>query len=235
MSRSETPVVLVTGGSTGIGAALVRRLLDAGHRVVATGRDGEKLRALAADLDKPDDLLTLAGDAAEARDVDAAVHGGLERFGRLDAVVANAGFSTHDTLADGDPERMRAMLLTNVLGPTLLVRAALAELKRTRGRIVLMGSVAGLKNSPGNFYSVTKWGVHALAENTRMMVADAGVGVSLVAPGKVDTPFWDGRGGTPAGPALTAQSIADTVMWVLQQPAGVDVNTVTIRPAGQAN
>jgi NAD(P)-dependent dehydrogenase (short-subunit alcohol dehydrogenase family) len=77
--------------------------------------------------------------------------------------------------------------------------------------------------------------VHPLAENTRMLVTESGVGVSLIAPGKVDTPFWDTRGGTPPGPALSAENIADDIMRVLGQPAGLDVNTVTIRPTGQVN
>ncbi|MBN0043423.1 SDR family oxidoreductase [Streptomyces actuosus] len=234
-AAARTPVTLITGGSTGIGAQTVRRLLKAGHRVAATGRNPDRLTALAESLGNPPELLPLPGDAAEPDAVDACVRSTLEHFGRIDHVIANAGFSTHESVADGDPARMRAMLLTNVLGPTLLVRAALEELKRTRGRIVLLGSVAGLKNTPGNFYSVTKWAVHALAENTRMLVAEAGVRVSLIAPGKVDTPFWDSRGGTPPGPALSAENIAEGILWVLGQPAGVDVNTVTIRPTGQVN
>ncbi|MGW5608013.1 SDR family oxidoreductase [Streptomyces sp. NPDC003753] len=235
MSASPTPVTLITGGSTGIGAETVRRLLKAGHRVTATGRDADKLRAFARTLGDPEELLLLPGDAADADAVEEAVRSTVQRFGRIDNVIGNAGYSTHDSVADGDPELMRSMLLTNVLGPTLLIRASLEELRKSRGRIVLVGSVAGLRNAPGNFYSVTKWAVHALAENTRLLVTESGVGVSLIAPGKVDTPFWDTRGGTPPGPALSAENIADGIMWVLGQPAGVDVNTVTIRPTGQAN
>ncbi|MEU8621742.1 SDR family oxidoreductase [Streptomyces sp. NPDC048623] len=238
MTTTDTtgaPVTLITGGSTGIGAETVRRLLKAGHRVAATGRDAGKLERFAASLGTPRDLLLLPGDAADETAVDGAVRAAVERFGRLDHVVANAGYSTHASVADGDPEAMRSMLLTNVLGPTLLIRAALEELKRSRGRIVLLGSVAGLKYGPGNFYSVTKWAVHALAENTRMLVTESGVGVSLIAPGKVDTPFWDSRGGTPPGPALTAEHVADAILWVLGQPEGVDVTTVTVRPTGQVN
>jgi NADP-dependent 3-hydroxy acid dehydrogenase YdfG len=95
--------------------------------------------------------------------------------------------------------------------------------------------VAGLRNSPGNLYSVTKWAVTALAENTRLLVTGAGVGVTLVAPGRVDTPFWDGRaGGRPTDtPALPPQDIARAVAWALAQPAGVDVNTLVVRPVGQ--
>lgn len=157
----------------------------------------------------------------------------MQGFGRLDHIVANAGFSTHDTLADGDPDEWRSMLLTNVLGPALLIKAALPALRESQGRIVVVGSVAGIKNSPGNMYSVTKWAVTALAENARMLVTRHGIGVSLIAPGRVDTPFWDGRGGRPEGPALSAERVAECVAWVLAQPAGTDINEVVVRPVGQ--
>jgi NADP-dependent 3-hydroxy acid dehydrogenase YdfG len=229
------PVTLITGGSTGIGAATVRGLLELGHRVVATGRDESRLAGLAKDLDAPDALLTVAGDAAENDHVQAAVDAAVIRFGQLDNVVANAGFATHDTLADGDPAKWRDMVLVNVLAPALLVRAALPELTKSAGRIVFVGSVAGVKNTPGNVYSATKWAVTGLAENTRMLVTGSGVGVTLLAPGRVDTPFWESRGGgRPPGPTLTAEDIARALVWALSQPAGVDVNTVVIRPTGQA-
>ncbi|MGW1200809.1 SDR family oxidoreductase [Streptomyces sp. NPDC002536] len=233
--RAHSPVTLITGGSTGIGAATVHRLLKAGHRVAATGRSADRLAALAEQAAAPGQLLTLPGDATDPAAVAAAVAGTVERFGRLDHAVANAGFSTHDSVADGDPEGWRDMVLTNVLGPALLVNAALPALRESRGRIVLLGSVAGVKNTPGNMYSVTKWAVHALAENTRMQVTADGVGVSLIAPGRVETPFWDGHpgGARPTGPALTADAIAECIAWVLAQPEGTDVNQVLVRPVGQ--
>src|SRR3954469_19172924 len=138
-------VMLITGASSGIGAATARRLLAAGHRVAVTGRDPARLARLAADLGTGDDrLLTVTGDATEYADVAAAVQTTVDAFGRLDAVVANAGFSAHDTLADGDPDRWREMVLTNVLGPALLVRAALPALTDSGGRIVFVGSTAGV-------------------------------------------------------------------------------------------
>jgi NADP-dependent 3-hydroxy acid dehydrogenase YdfG len=230
-------VTLITGASSGIGATTARRLLAAGHRVAVTGRDPARLAALAADLDTAggDRLLTVTGDATEYADVAGAVRATVDAFGRLDAVVANAGFSAHDTLADGDPEQWRELVLTNVLGPALLVRAALPELKESGGRIVFIGSTAGVKNTPGNLYSVTKWAVSALAENTRVLVTGDGVGVTLVAPGRVDTPFWAGHPAhhAPDGPVLTPDRIAETIAWAVGQPAGVDVNTLVIRPVGQ--
>lgn len=228
-----SPVTLITGGSSGIGAAAARRLLQAGHRVAVTGRSQDRLDAFAEQLGRPAGLVAFAGDAADEKAVQHAVTATVAEFGRLDAVVANAGFGTHDTVADGDPAGWRAMVLTNVLGPALLIRFALPALKESRGRILLVGSVAGFVNTPGNLYGATKWAVTGLAENTRRLVTGDGVGVTLIAPGRVETPFWDGLGSLPPGHLLTAEQIADAIVWSIRQPDGVDVNTVVVRPIGQ--
>jgi NADP-dependent 3-hydroxy acid dehydrogenase YdfG len=153
---------------------------------------------------------------------------------QLDAAVANAGFATVGHLAEGDPAHWREMVLTNVLGPALLIKAALPALRETGGRIVLIGSTAGTVHLPGNFYGVTKWAVTALAGNARLMATGDGVGVTLINPGRVETPFWDAHGGVPEGALLTAGQVAESIVRVINQPAGVDVNTVTVRPVGQA-
>lgn len=228
------PVTLITGGSTGIGAATARALLKQGHRVAVTGRDADKLAAFAASAAAGERLLTITGDTSDAHDVASAVRRVVEAWGRLDNVIANAGFSLPGNLESHTPEDMRAMVLTNVLGPALLVRETLPHLRESKGRIVIIGSVAGVRNTPGNLYSVTKWAAHALAENTRLLVGKDGVGVTVVAPGVVDTPFWDERGGTPeAAPVMTAEQVADTIVFAVNQPAGVDINHITMRPTGQ--
>lgn len=232
---NDAPVALITGGGSGIGAAVARQLLDAGYRVTVTGRGEQRLRDFANGLGNPDDLLTVAGSASTFEDIQDAVDRTLKAYGRLDTVVANAGFATHDSVADGDPSGWTEMVLTNVLGPALLIRASVDALKETGGRIVLIGSVAGFVNTPGNLYGATKWAVTGLAENTRRQVTEFGIGVTLVAPGRVETPFWDSYGSLPPGHLLTADQIADSVVWAIRQPAGVDVNTVVIRPLGQPN
>src|SRR5262249_36688238 len=177
------------------GPAPAGRLSPGGPPPAAPGPDADRLDRFSEEVDRefddPASLLTFSGDAADYDTVRAAVEATVMEFGRLDTVVANAGFATHDTLADGDPATWREMVLTNVLGPAVLIRAALPALKETRGRIVLIGSVAGFTHTAGNLYGVTKWAVTALAENTRRMVTADGIGVTLVAPGRVETPFWD--------------------------------------------
>lgn len=225
-------VTLITGGGTGIGAATARQLLERGHRVTITGRRRGRLRELAEELGNPAGLLAVPGDAADYGDVTAAVQASITEFGRLDTVVANAGYGTFDSLADGEPAGWRHMVLTNVLGPALLIRAALPALRQTHGRIVLVGSVAGTIYTAGNIYGATKWAVTGMAENTRRMVTGDGVGVTLINPGAVATSFYDGDGGLPDRPMLTAGQVAAAIVWAISQPAGVDVNTLTIRPVG---
>ncbi|MFF7450456.1 MULTISPECIES: SDR family NAD(P)-dependent oxidoreductase [unclassified Streptomyces] len=232
---TDSPVALVTGGGSGIGAAVARQLLGAGYRVTVTGRGEERLRGFAEELGDPEGLLTLVGDAADYGSVRSAVDRTLEEFGRLDTVVGNAGIATHDSVAEGDPAGWTEMVLTNVLGPALLIRASVDALKETRGRIVLVGSVAGFVPTPGNIYGATKWAVTGLAENTRRQVTEWGIGVTLIAPGRVETPFWDSYGSLPPGHLLTADQLADSIVWAIRQPEGVDVNTVVVRPIGQPN
>ncbi|MFF1744863.1 SDR family oxidoreductase [Streptomyces mirabilis] len=229
------PVTLITGGSTGIGAATAHSLLKQGHRVTLTGRDAVKLADFSAVQDVGDDIMTLPGDTSDPAHVSSAIRLVTQSWGHLDNVVVNAGFSLPGTLMDHTPEAMRAMVLTNVLGPALVVRECVPHLKESRGRLVLVGSVAGAKHTPNNLYSVTKWAVHALAENTRLAVTTDGVGVTLVAPGKVDTPFWDNRGGLPDGPVMSAQDVANCILFALNQPPGLDINHLQMRPVGQIN
>lgn len=229
---TASPVALITGGSSGIGAAAARELLARGYRVAVTARDSLRLERLSDDLDRPAELLTFVGDAADHDAVHAAVEATVRTFGRLDVAVANAGFATHDDLASGDPAGWREMVLTNVLGPALLVNAALPALRITQGRIVLIGSVAGFVFLPGNIYGATKWAVTGLAENTRLMVAQDGIGVTLIAPGRVESDFWRPVGGPPAGAMLTCDQLAQSIVWAISQPSGVDINTLVVRPTG---
>lgn len=229
--------VLITGATSGIGAATARLLLDDGHNVAVTGRNEDKLRALVDKAGRPDQLLGIAADAADWAATRDAVERTVTRFGRLDAAVANAGFTSPDhhttsnVFEDGDPTLWAPMALTNVLGPALLAKAALPHLRLNSGRLILLGSVAGVKNVPSDLYSATKWAVTGLAENLRMYATTIGVGVTLVAPGMVETDFFK-KGGAPPY-AMSAHTVASAIGFALDQPPGVDLNTLTIRPTGQ--
>jgi len=123
------------------------------------------------------------------------------------------------------------MVLTNVYGAALTIRATLPAVRESRGHVLLTGSVAGRRALPGSLYSCTKWAVTAMGEALRQEVDGSGVRVTLIEPGMVDTPFFDNR---PQN-ALEADDIARTVMFAVQQPPHVDVNEILVRPTAQAN
>jgi NADP-dependent 3-hydroxy acid dehydrogenase YdfG len=122
------------------------------------------------------------------------------------------------------------MVLTNVYGAALTVRATMEELKRSRGHFLLTGSVAGRRALPGSLYSATKWAVTAMGEALRQELNDTGVRVTLIEPGMVDTPFFD----NPVSNALHPDDIARAVKFAVSQPPHVDVNEILVRPTAQA-
>ena len=237
MNTDTQKTILITGATSGIGALTARRLLADGHQVAVTGRSEERLRAFVDGAPDRDRVLGIVADAADWEATRSAVARTVDHFGRLDAAIANAGFSSADhftgrpVIGDGgDPELWGPMVLTNVLGPALLAQAALPHLERTGGRLVLLGSVAGVKNVPGSLYSATKCAVIGLAENIRLHATTLGVGVTVVNPGMIDTPFW-ANGAPPL--AIGPEAVAEAIRFALDQPAGVDLNTITLRPIGQ--
>ena len=166
----------------------------------------------------------------EWADQQSAVTVALEHYGRIDAAWANAGFGAARSFLGDSVEHWRDMVLTNVYGAALTIRAALPALKESKGHILLTSSVAGRRALPGSFYSVTKHAVTAMAEALRQDVNDTGIRVTSIEPGMVDTPFFDNR---PTG-ALEADDIARAVLYALSQPPHVDVNEMLIRPTAQA-
>ena len=155
----------------------------------------------------------------------------LDRFGRLDVAFANAGLGAGRSFLGSTVEHWRSMVLTNVYGAALTIRAALPAVRESRGHFVLTGSVAGRRALPGSLYSATKWAVTAMGEALRQEMNDTGVRVTLIEPGMVDTPFFD----NPVSGALDPDDVARTVMFAVSQPAHVDVNEILVRPTSQGN
>jgi NADP-dependent 3-hydroxy acid dehydrogenase YdfG len=223
------PVFLITGASSGIGAATARHAVEAGFRVVVAARSEDRLRELADELGGPERALVVRCDVTEWPDQEALVARTLEAFGRLDVAFANAGFGAPRGFTESTPEHWRAMVLTNVLGAALTVRAAVPALRESRGHLLLTGSVAGRRALPGSLYSCTKWAVTAMGEAARLELNDSGVRVTLIEPGMVDTPFFD----SPVPDALEADDVARAVLYAVAQPPHVDVNEMLIRPTAQ--
>ena len=224
------PVFLITGASSGIGAATARHAAEAGYRLVLAARSTDKLSLLAADLGGDDRALAVQCDVTEWDQQQAMVSAALDRFGRLDVAFANAGFGATRGFLNESPEQWRSMVLTNVYGAALTIRATMRALKETRGHLLLTGSVAGRRALPGSLYSATKWAVTAMGESARQEFDGTGVRVTLIEPGMVATPFFD----NPVSGALDADDVARAVMFAVSQPAHVDVNEILVRPTSQS-
>ena len=223
-------VFLITGASSGIGAATARHAAQAGYRLVLAARSVDRLQALADELGGEERALAVRCDVSDWEEQDALVQAALERFGRLDVAFANAGFGASRGFLADTPEHWREMVLTNVLGAAYTVRATLPALKQSTGHILLTGSVAGRRAIPGSLYSSTKWAITGMGESLRQDVDGTGVRVTVIEPGMVETPFFD----NPGEGRLEADDIARAVMFAVQQPPHVDVNEILIRPTAQS-
>ena len=227
---ADDKVFLITGASTGIGAATARQAAAEGYRVVLAARSEDKLRELAEELGGEERALAVRCDVTEWSDQEAMVRTTLERFGRLDVAFANAGFGAKRGFREETPEFWRSMVLTNVYGAALTIRATMDPLTETKGHLLLTGSVAGRRALPGSLYSSTKWAVTGMAESARQELNDTGVRVTLIEPGMVDTPFFENGAGDWA---LKAEDVARAVLYAVAQPPHVDVNEILIRPTAQ--
>jgi NADP-dependent 3-hydroxy acid dehydrogenase YdfG len=223
------PVFLITGASSGIGAATAHQASEAGYRVVLAARSIDRLTELAGELGGEQRALALSCDVTEWADQESIVATTLERFGRLDVAFANAGFGASRGFLEESPEQWRSMVLTNVYGAALTIRATITALREAHGHLLLTGSVAGRRALPGSLYSATKWAVTAMGEAARQELNGSGVRVTLIEPGMVDTPFFD----NPVSDALHPEDVARAVMYAVSQPPHVDVNEILIRPTAQ--
>jgi NADP-dependent 3-hydroxy acid dehydrogenase YdfG len=224
------PVFLITGSSSGIGAATARAAAEAGYRVVLAARSADRLRELSEELGGEERALAVSCDVTEWEQQRSLVDEALSRFGRLDVAFANAGFGAARGFEKESVEHWRAMVLTNVYGVALTIRATLAPLRESRGHLLLTGSVAGRRALPGSLYSATKWAVTAMGESARQELNGTGVRVTVVEPGMVDTPFFE----NPVSDALQPDDVARAVMFAVSQPERVDVNEILVRPTVQA-
>ncbi|HET9655678.1 MAG TPA: SDR family NAD(P)-dependent oxidoreductase [Kineosporiaceae bacterium] len=231
-------IAVVTGASSGIGAATVRALAAAGFRTVAAARRLERCEALAEEV---------GGTAAR---LDVTDPDSVEQFvaglGEVDVVVHSAGGALGlDRVEDSDLDQWRWMYEANVLGVVRLTKALLPALRRGRdAHIVVLGSIAGFEVYPGGAgYTAAKHAVNALCRTLRLELNGEPIRITEIAPGMVETEFAQVRfagdeeraaavyrGLTP----LSAQDVADVVAFCVTRPAHVDIDQVVIRPVAQA-
>lgn len=231
---SERKVLVITGAGSGIGAATAHAVKDR-YRLVLAGRRLEPLEELAEGLGGPENAIAVSCDVTEFEQVEEMVAGAVETFGGIDAVFANAGFGASRGFLEESPEHWRSMVLTNVLGPALTIRATLPHLlEKGDGHFLITSSIAGRRVLPGSLYSATKFAATAIGEALRaeLRAREDGnrIRVTLIEPGMVDTPFFDDP---PGDGALKDEDVARAVGFALEQPSTVDVNEILIRPIGQ--
>ena len=221
------PVVLVTGASRGIGAATARNLLFRGCRVAAAARSREVVQAAMADIPSMEDsLLILAGDVSQPADCRRWVTDTADRFGRLDALVNNAGIlEPVARIVDAEPNAWHDNLAVNLLGPFYLAQAAIPHLRAARGRIVNVSSGAAVKAIEGwSAYCIAKGGLTHL---TRLLAAEEpGITTVALRPGVVDTAMQaliraeGGKAMTPEKTAYFRELKATGQLLAPQVPAG---------------
>jgi NADP-dependent 3-hydroxy acid dehydrogenase YdfG len=233
-----TRTALVTGASSGIGAATVRALANAGFGTVAAARRLDRCRELAAEvggralrLDVTDPA-SVEALAAELDDVSVIVHSAGGALGQ-------------EPIAEADEEKWRTMYESNVLGVARVTKALLAALERSgAGHVVVLGSVAGVEVYPGGAgYTAAKHAVHAVVQTLRLELLDKAIRVTEVAPGLVETEFSLVRYGGDRERAdavyrglkpLTAEDVAEVISFVVTRPSHVDIDYVAIKPTAQA-
>ncbi|MGB0651701.1 MAG: SDR family NAD(P)-dependent oxidoreductase [Thermoplasmatota archaeon] len=233
--------VLVTGATAGIGEATARAFVEAGAHVVLAARRRERLDALVEELGDRAEALVL--DVADRAAVEAAPAGAFE----VDILVNNAGLARGtDPLHTADPSDWEEMVDTNVLGLLYVTRRVAAGMAaRGEGHIVNLGSVAGRWTYPGGgVYCATKHAVRALSEGLRMDLHGSGVRVTNIEPGLVETEFSMVRFGGDeqraaavyeGTRALSAQDVAETILWCCGRPAHVNVQELVLFPTDQAS
>jgi NADP-dependent 3-hydroxy acid dehydrogenase YdfG len=228
-SNTSDRVLLITGASSGIGAATARQASAEGWRLVLAARSGERLQALAEELGGPDRALAVRCDVTDWDAQQQMAYAALAAFAQIDAVFANAGFGGPRGFLSDTPEHWREMVLTNVYGAALTLRATIPALRESRGHLLLTSSVAGRRVLPGSMYSCTKHAVTAMGEAARQDLHGSGIRVTLIEPGMTDTPFFEKR----PSDALADSDIARAVLFALSQPPHVDVNEILVRPTAQ--
>ncbi|WP_276260199.1 SDR family NAD(P)-dependent oxidoreductase [Haloglomus litoreum] len=237
-------VAIVTGASSGIGAATARALADEGMAVALAARRADRLESLAADIDDgPGEALVVPTDVTDRDAVDDLVAETVEAFGGLDTLVNNAGVMLLQRVADADPDDWRTMVEVNLLGLMHASKAALPHL-RGGGDLVQVSSVAGRTTSQtAAGYNATKWGVNGFTDALRKEETENGVRTTIVEPGAVDTELQDHipdeevrerlEGWVESMDALQPDDIAAAVLYAVGQPRHVSVNELMVRPTDQ--
>lgn len=233
-------VVIITGASSGIGAATARVLAREGCKLILAARSEEKLRVLAAELGS-DTAVAVATDVTVAADAKRMVDTALARFGRLDVLFANAGVYLPGNVAEGDPEAWAKLLDINVNGVLRSVHAALPTLlAQGSGDILVTSSISGFIDIVWEpIYSASKHAIQGVVHTLRRQVAASGVRVGAIAPGRVANELWgtsdpaEVRRETERRTSLCSEDVAEAVAFMLSRPPHVTIRDLVMLPQAQ--
>lgn len=241
----QDKVVMVTGASSGIGAATIAALLDAGARVIAVARRIDRLQALQKELGVGDDrVLPVKCDIRDEQQAQTLMDQALEWGGSLDGLINNAGLSRGGLLEKTQVDDLRVMLDTNIFALANLTRLATPELKKAQGTLINISSSVVHALIPGSaVYSASKAAVAAFSEVMRKELCASNARVITIYPGMVDTEFFDGITDEKKKQsfdklkesidALQAEDIAEVILFALSQPGRVSLNEIVVRPTRQ--
>ncbi|MBT0585989.1 SDR family oxidoreductase [Alteromonas oceanisediminis] len=224
--QSESKVVLITGASSGIGEATARKLVKNGHQVILTARSDEKLKALVNELGS-DNTFAVAADATQFSQLETVVDQTIEKFGRLDVAFANAGtgVSTPGT-EKGYVEEWDKMLLVNINALLYTAKLTLPHLRKTQGHFILTSSAAGRTPIKGSIYGASKYFTYGFGQNLALEMAEWNGRCTSIAPGMVNTPFFD-----EAKPdKLDPSDVADAVLFAIEADPRNCVREVFLMP-----
>lgn len=220
-------VLLITGASSGIGEATAHKAAKEGLKLILTARRKEKLDALVEEFGS-ENAIGVAADAGNYDELEQAVKQGVDKFGQLDAVFANAGtgVSTPGT-EEGDPEEWKQMVDVNITGLLHTAKLTLPHLRKTTGHFLMTGSAAGRITLKGSVYGATKWFVHGFAQNLAEEMKEWNGRCTTIAPGMVNTPFFD----EPKPDKLDPDDVADAVLYAINANPRNCVREVFLMPA----
>lgn len=218
--------ILITGASSGIGAACAKIAVDAGHRVALVARSQEKLQELEAELGS-ENAVAIECDVTDPDAQKQMFELAVQAFGELDAVFANAGLgATAVGTENGNIENFHEMILVNNFAVTVTCKYAIPYLKKSRGNLVLIGSQAGHVALSGSVYSATKWFIRGYAKNLSNELGPHGIRVSSIDPGMVETPFFE----SPQPDALRTDDIARAFLYIIELPRHARIAEIEMNP-----
>jgi NADP-dependent 3-hydroxy acid dehydrogenase YdfG len=220
-------VLMITGASSGIGRATALEASRHGFQLVLTARRRELLDELVEQIG-PDQALAAPADIGDYDQVAQVVRAGIDRFGGLDAAFANAGTGlNHAGTEGGDPREWKRMLEVNINGLLYTARATLPHLRERKGHFLMTGSAAGRNTIKGSVYGASKWFVHGFAQNLAEEMKEWQGRCTVIAPGMVNTPFFD----EPKPDKLDPQDVADAVLHALSANPRNCVREIYLMPA----